>query len=247
MGVLAIGLGGLAMLSPLLAPVRLRGLAAAVVAYFLVIIAVLVPLARLDGTYFAMRRVEFLAPVLLIAASLSIVGLAERLAQGTRTSWVRPIAASTALGLVVLASVPALARYDRSTKTDWRLAASQINHASPGTVVVLGPFSPNWYPAIEHYLRWKGVTRRLVHVGDLAATGPLPARVIWVTGSPPRTAGLETEGVTTPPRAQVIAGDAAWGQINLLLYISRSSPTSLADLGRERARVAALRWTIPAS
>ncbi len=232
--------------APFICRGRARVVAICALTYVLGFLLVLVPLARIMGTYFAFRRIEaFVAPLLLVVA-LTVVGVADRLRSarvGRRT-----VFAVVAIGtLVVLAfSGVATAKYYRSQKTNYRAFAEAVSTAPENVLVVVGPVDPRWVPSIEQYLRWYRVATPVTFI---VGGKPLPrlsvpeGGILWLTGAPPRVPGLQTRALNDLGRMQIISGIIHSQQpTNYVLpwFASISHPTTQSELDRQRDRVAKL-------
>jgi hypothetical protein len=108
-----------------------------------------------------------------------------------------------------------------------------------GTVVV-GPVDDRWVPLIRKYLGWKGVDRDVTFlVAEREPRNPpdipfRPGGVTWLTGSPPHREALSTEALNDLDRMQIIAGDRSVILAILPWFASTSSPSSAAELERQR-------------
>ncbi len=242
--VLVVLLVLLAAFAPLLATGRSRTVGLCVLGYVVGFFVALVPLAGAMGTYFAFRRVElFIAPVLLLVA-IGLVGVAGRLgAWGLGGERSRAVGAALT-GLVLVLSAVAVGQYYGTQKSNYRALARAVRDAPADAAVVIGPVDTRWKPLIPQYLRWQGVEDRPLTF--LVAGEPVPAiprpegEVVWLTGSPPRTAGLRTDSFNDLDRMQVIAGDRSVLQAILPWFGSTSRPASQAELDRQRDVVARL-------
>lgn len=191
----------------------------------------LVPLARAMGTYFAMRRVGFLVPPLLIVAAIGIDAAGRSLGRLERRR-AGPLAAAgvTAITVGVLAlSVRATAGVYRSERTPYRELAEVVEAAPADDLVVIGPVPGRWRSRIPDYLDWRGVRRPVRYLRTRASPAELervvPAgtrRVTWLLPSSPARIGLPGRALADPGRQAVIAGDRSWGNVILPWYAARS-------------------------
>ena len=232
---------------------RARVVAICAMAYVLGFVLVLVPLARVMGTYFAFRRIEVLVAPLLLVVALTIVGAADRLrsarvGRGTVFAFV-----ATGTTVVVALSGVATAKYYRSQKTNYRAFAEAVSTAPENGLVVVGPVDPRWVASIERYLQWRHVTTPVTFI---VGGKPLPrlrvpgGGVLWLTGVPPRVPGLQTRALNDLGRMQIISGVIHSQQpTNYVLpwFASISRPTTQSELNKERDRVARLPGMLVAS
>lgn len=225
---------------------RERVVAVCVMGYVLGFVLVLVPLARVMGTYFAFRRIESLVAPLLLVVALAIVGVADRL-RSARVSHGTVLAVVATGTVVVFAlSIVATTKYYRSQKTNYRAFAAAVSTAPENSLVVVGPVDARWVPSIEQYLRWRHVTKPAMF---MIAGQPPPqlhvpeGGVRWLTGAPPGVAGLQTRVLNDLGRMQVIAGVIrSQHPTNYLLpwFVSSSHPTTQSELNRQLDGVARL-------
>ena len=209
---------------------------------------VLVPLARAMGTYFAMRRVGFLLPPLLLAAAVGLEETGARLAHLDRRRarlLARLGVAAITTGVVVL-SLRAVAGVYRSERTPYRAFAREVAAAPAGDVVVVGPVPGRWRPLIPRYLAWKGVSRPVRYLPTRASVAAreraVPTgsrRVTWLLPSAGEPAGLRARPLGDPGRAAVVAGDRSWGNVILPWYVARTAADP-AIVTERRDRVATL-------
>jgi MFS family permease len=209
-------------------------------------VLVVAVLSDVVGTYLAVRRVGFVLPLLLLAAAAGLLGLWERLASVATGPAAGAVAGAVAAVLLVT-SVIATAHVASSEKSGWREGAVQLQAAAPGTTAVLGPFSATWYPEVEAYMKWLGVDRTLLRIDDVdAGTWRPGVIVLWLTAEPVSAPGFSTEALNRVDRLEIIAGDANWGMVKLPVYLSRSRPSSEAELLAQRDLVAGLGWALRA-
>ena len=222
MGWLAWILTLLALSAPFVCRGRDRRLAFASLGYLGALTVAIVVLARLTGTYFAIRRVEFFLPVLLQLAALTATRVPKRV---------------TAVGVaaVLALSLPATASVYREEKIGWREAAHVIERSSPTTLVVLGPFPEAWYPLAQWYLaQLLPAPREVVAIdrlsGDLVGR---PRPVLWLTTADPEHPAFATRALNDPDRVRPLAGDRSLPlepPFLSPLYASRSRVASSAEL-----------------
>ena len=139
----------LALAAPLLASGALRRLALAVLAYVLLFVALLVPLAWALHTYLAVRRIEFLVPPLILLAAIGISAGALRVAGWTarhpRFARVRAGGVVVATMVVVVGlSVVAVLLYYPTQKTEYRALAEVLRDVPRDDTVVVGPIDRRW-------------------------------------------------------------------------------------------------------
>lgn len=205
---------------------------------------VLVPLARAMGTYFAMRRVGFLLPPLLLAAAVGLEETGTRLAHLDRRR-ARPLAALgvavLTAGLVALSLRAGFGVY-RSERTPYRALARVVAAAPAGDVVVIGPVPGRWRPLIPRYLAWKGVQRPVRFLPTRASAAAreraVPTgtrRVTWLLPSAGEPAGLRARPLGDPGRAAVVAGDRTWGNVILPWYAARTAADPTVVIARRDA------------
>lgn len=241
---LVVALVVLGLAAPFLARGRERVFALATLAYVVGFFALLIPLARVMGTYFAFRRVElFVAPCLALTAVGIVAGVGRLRALGVATERARA-AGVVVCALLLLLSAVAVVRYYGTQKSNYRALADAVRDAPDDAAVVIGPVDQRWRPLIPQYLRWQGVPERPITF--IVAGEPVPVvelqtgGVLWLTGSPPRMAALDTEAFNDLDRMQVIAGDRSVTQAILPWFGSWSEPRSQEELDRQRDRVARL-------
>ena len=232
--------------APFICRGRARVVAVCAMAYVLGFVLVLVPLARVMGTYFAFRRIEVLVAPLLLVVALTIVGVADRLRSarvGSGTVFAVVVAGTT---VVFALSGVATAKYYRSQKTNYRAFAEAVSTAPDNVLVVVGPVDPRWVPSIEQYLRWHKVTTPISFIvgGKPLPRLPVPeGGVLWLTGAPPQVPGLQTRALNDLGRMQIIAGVIhSRRPVNYVLpwFVSSSHPTTQSELNGQRDRVARL-------
>ena len=246
---MVIALLVLAFGAPLLARRRDRVVAICAVAYVIGIILVLVPLARLLGTYFAYRRVESLVPPLLLATAIGVVAIVDRLLQLHVAR--RPAFALGAAIVVVLVGfglVATIAYYD-TEKTNYRAFAQVVRNVPNGQSIVVGGTTPRSARLIRDYLRWKGVDRAITFIvpgADPVPSGSLPYGVTWLTGAPPNRADMSTKTLNDLDRMQVIAGDRSGLLVILPWFASTSAPQSEGEFNAQRDAIATLPPFLPA-
>jgi hypothetical protein len=216
--------------------------------YLLVTTVVVSALYRVVGTYFAVRRYEFLLPILLSCTALGVVGLHDRLAGRSRGR--RVLASATTGALIVtlivtsaIGSVQELAR----DKPDYRAVAREVNEAPRSTVIVVGSFSRGpetaWEPVLRRYLGALGVRRELISVSDLGkervrASG----RVLWITGAATDDPRFTVERLNDTGALLTISGDSSYGAIVTPVFILRSTYVNRAELARESQVIQRLPW-----
>jgi hypothetical protein len=226
---------------------RERVVAACALAYVLGFILILVPLARLLGTYFAYRRVESLVPPALMLVAITIVGIADRLELFGVKRWTRhSIAAGVVAGIVVLSFV-AIVSYYGTEKTNYRAFAQAVRDAPSDQSIVVVPGSKRSAGAIQEYLGWQHVDRPVIYLlprgtPDIPLT---PGGVRWLTGSAPGRRDMKTRALNDLGSMQVIAGGGRGAAI-LPWFESTSRPRSSQELAAERDAVAVLPPIIPA-
>jgi uncharacterized membrane protein len=232
---------------------RERLVAVCAVVYVLGFVLVLVPLARMMGTYFAFRRIESLAPALLLLVALAIVGAGDRLRSARVDRRIVFAAVATGTAFVLALSSVATAKYYRSQKTNYRAFAAAVSTVSDNSLVVVGPVDARWVPSIEQYLVWRHVTKPVTFM----VAGEPPPRlrvptggVLWLTGAPPEVPGLHTRSLNDLGRMQIISGiTRSRSSSNYVLpwFVSSSYPTTQSELNQEQARVARLPDLLSAS
>lgn len=222
-------LAGILTLLVLSAPFVCRGrdrrLAAFSLGYLGALTVAIVVLARLTGTYFAMRRVEFFLPVLLLLAALTLTRL-------PRT------AAAVGLAVIVALTLPATVSVYREEKIGWREAAQVIERSAPTTLVVLGPFPEAWYPLAQWYLaQLLPAEPQVVAIDRLSADlVGRPRPVLWLTTADPERPAFVTRALNDPDRVRPLAGDRSLPLAPPFfspLYASRSRVASPAELDRQ--------------
>lgn len=234
---LSAGLGLLVVPAFIVAQGAMRRVALAVGCYGAAFFLILVPLTHVLNTYFAMRRVEFLLPLMILLAALGVVAIADWFLDRDHG---RPFRSRRALALiaatVVALSLVAVVVYYHTEKTDYRALAKVIAATPKDTEIVVGPVDRRWPEAIEHYLAWRNVHRKLrfVIAGNRAH---LPVEtgnpILWITGAPPGGRDFSTRALNSVPDLQVIAGDRTSPGAILPWFASTSHPTSAADLRRQ--------------
>ncbi len=246
---LALGLAGLAVASVALLRGVHQKVAIGVAAYAVGFMVALVPLAWVLKTYFAMRRIEFLLPVVLLLAAMGTVAVANRLRSprsGKKFAFGGVIASIAAA--VVLLSLISLGVYYRTEKTDYRELATVVARTASDDLVVIGPVDPRWRTPVRNYLDWRGVHRTLHFMipGGRPPHLKVPnGHVVWVTGSPPSGRQFRKRGLNSIPDLQVIAGDRnAPGSI-VPWFVSVSTPRSAAELHRQTVLVSKLAVLLP--
>ena len=165
----------IAIASPLLARGRDRRVALFALAYSIGFVIVLVPLARVLGTYFAYRRIESLVPVILLAVAIGLMGIVDRLTQLHLDRRVAYAFGAVALLVIVALSLAATLAYYDTEKSNYRELARIVHDTPADEDVVIGPSAD---PArILEYLEWKGVRpARRVRPGERrAARAPAAA------------------------------------------------------------------------
>ena len=246
--VIAVVLAFLVLAAPLLARGALRHAVLVAGVYLLVFSLVLVPLARVMGTYFAIRRVEFFLPLLLMLAAISLVEGGRQVAAAARQSHLAvPV---TVVGVLIVSglSVIATIRYYDTQKTNYDGVAELVANAGDDTVVMLGPFSEKWDPLIADFLEWEGVDREVVFFRPgIPGSDSLPSgteRVLWISGTEPDVEGLHPTALNDLDKLQIIAGDRTWGNVILPFYASESQPTDDAEFRAQRDAMAQIPlWT----
>lgn len=238
-----------AVAAPLLARGRDRLVAACALVYVLGFVLVLVPLARLLGTYFAYRRVESLVPPMLLAAAVAVVAVVDRLIR-LRVHRAPAYAVGVAIAAVLVGfSLVATISYYGTEKTNYRAFARVVRDAPAGRDIVVGSTTLRTTHLIRGYLHWKGVDRPvtfLVPGVKPAPPGSLSAGVTWLTGAPPRRPDLSTRSLNDLDSMQVIAGDRSGLLVILPWFASTSSPQSDAEFDTQRDAIATLPPFLPA-
>ncbi len=248
---LALGLTGLAVASVVLLRGVLQKVAVGVAAYGVLVMVALVPLAWVLKTYFAMRRIEFLLPVVLLLAAMGTVAIANRLRVPWSNKKPAPGTVMTSVAATVsVLSMISLGVYFRSEKTDYRELAVVIAQTAADDVVVVGPVDRRWRTPVRNYLDWQGIHRRL-HF--MIPGGPLPhfevpnGQVVWVTGSPPGGRAFRTRPLNSLPDLQVIAGDRSTPGSIVPWFVSVSTPRSATELQGQVERIGKLAVLLPPS
>ena len=246
--VLVALLVGLVAAAPFVAGRTDRWVTLGVLAYLGVLTVAIAIAARISGTYFAFRRVEFFVPVLLMVAAFALVTLAQRLRR--RTSPVVGVGVVGVVVVVVLAlSGRAVLAYFDTEKTPWRALADRLEAVDPEATIVVGPFPEVWAARIDRALEWQGVDRELhhLHLGDPEAIPAASAGdVVWVTGAPPAGDAFDVVALEDPASLQVLAGDRSWGQIVLPLYVATSRAANADELREQWEAVRGLSPFAPA-
>ena len=239
----------LAIAAPLLARGRERVVAASTLAYVLIFVLVLVPLARALGTYFAYRRVESLVAPLLLLVAVALVGgvcrlvalhLQQRVAVG-----VGAVAVLVISGMALAATIS----YYGTDKTNYRAFAREVHDAPAGQSIVVGSLTRRASGLVRDYLHWKGIDRPvtfLVPGTQAPRIAVTPQGVLWLTGAPPDRVDMTTKPLNDLGKLQVIAGDRSGLLIVLPWFASTSHPTSDAELRAQRDAIAQLPPFLPA-
>ncbi len=209
----------------------------------------LIPLAQLLNTYFAMRRIEFLLPPLLLLAALGTVAVADRVREraGTNPFPARRALAATVAGVVALSLVATFAYYS-TEKTNYRALAQVVRTTPSNELLVIGPVDQRWPSAVRSYLNWSGVHRTIRFLlPSRPVRGVIPPRggVVWVTGSPPEGSEFRTRGLNSLRDLQAIAGDRTAPSSILPWFVSTTRPTTRAELDREFEEISHLRVLLP--
>ncbi|MEP6624974.1 MAG: hypothetical protein ABJC79_11055, partial [Acidimicrobiia bacterium] len=198
---------------------------------------ILVPLTHVLNTYFAMRRVEFLLPLMVLLSALGVAAVADWYRLRDHDSPFRARRALVAMtGTVIVLSLVALGVYYRTEKTNYRALAAVIGATPEDTEIVVGPVDRRWPQAIEHYLAWRHVHRKLQFViagGRARLPDAVGRPILWITGSPPGGGEFSTRALNSVPDLQVIAGDRTSPGAILPWFASTSHPTNAADLLRQ--------------
>jgi 4-amino-4-deoxy-L-arabinose transferase-like glycosyltransferase len=233
----------LALAAPVLARDSLRRIALGVLAYVVLFVALLVPLAWALHTYLAVRRIEFLVPPLVLLAAIGIHAGAGRVAElAARHGWARVRAGGIVVATMVVVvglSLVAVLLYYPTQKTEYRALAEVLRTVPKQDDVVVGPVDRRWRRPLTEYLGWRGVHRRLRFIagGPLPQLTPTAGRVVWVTGSDPGVPGLTTRPLNDIARMQVIAGDRSAPPSILPWFVSSSRPQTQAALDGQLAAV----------
>jgi 4-amino-4-deoxy-L-arabinose transferase-like glycosyltransferase len=239
----------LAIAAPFLARGRERVVAASTLAYVLIFVLVLVPLARALGTYFAYRRIESLVAPLLLVVAVALVAAGYRLfalhLQPRVAVGVGVVAVLVVAGLALSATIS----YYSTEKTNYRAFAREVRDAPGGRAIVVGSTTRRAAGYIRDYLHWKGVDRPVTFLVPGHRPPPIavtPQGVLWLTGAPPDRSDMTTKPLNDLAKMQVIAGDRSGLLIILPWFASTSHPTSEGELGTQRDAIAQLPPFLPA-
>jgi 4-amino-4-deoxy-L-arabinose transferase-like glycosyltransferase len=231
--------------APFLARGRDRATALFALSYTLGFMLVLIPLARLIGTYFAYRRIESLIPPLLLVAAIGIVAAVERLVR-LRVDRRVAFAAGAVLLVVILGlSLAATIEYYGSEKSNYREMARIIRDTPADEDVVI---TANADPTrILEYLSWQGVRRPVTFVikddpPDLPAS---MKKIVWFTGASPARDDMRTRALNDLEEMQIVAGDSSGPLAILPWFVSRSEPSSPAQLDAQGEAVSRLPHLLP--
>jgi len=222
----------------------MRRVAIAVGVYGAVFFLVLVPLTRVLNTYFAMRRVEFLLPPMVLLSALGVIAISDWFRLRDHGNPYRARRAFVTMTAIVAGlSVVALAVYYGTEKTNYRALASLIAATPKTATIVVGPVDRRWPQALEHYLDWHDVHRKLQFV-VVGRPSRLPAShggpILWITGAPPQGDEFRTQALNSVPDLQVIAGDRSSPGAVLPWFASTSQPTSTQELRDQLDRISGL-------
>ena len=234
-----------------LAKGRERRVSVAVAVYTGVFFVGLIPLARVLNTYFAMRRIEFVLPPLLLLAASGIVALADRARTGgedSRRARIVRRAPGFLVAAVVTLSVIATLSYYSTEKTGYRALAGVVRTTPRNDLVVIGPVDIRWIRPIREYLGWRGVHRdlRFVVSGLRLPRLPVPeGDIVWITASPPGGRAFTTRALNSVADLQVIVGDRTAPGSILPWYVSRSSAPDRHAVRVQLDRVRALPVLLP--
>ncbi|MDZ7675905.1 MAG: glycosyltransferase family 39 protein [Acidimicrobiales bacterium] len=229
--------------APVVARTGERRVAISVMAYVVVTVGLTVVLGRLSGTYFAMRRVEFLVPVLAALAAVGICGVVRRCVPN------RPrLRVGLTLGLVLLlacVATPGVVDHYRSEKSDYRGAARAVDGGA-FDLVVLGPLPDadhGWARAIRRYLRESGVEQPVRLLDELDAAPPA-GEVAWITGERPPDPAFDVVTQNRVDRLQILAGDDSLDSFAIPVVVVSSSYDSEFELRSQATTVGAGRALI---
>ncbi len=198
---LVLGLLIVIFAAPFLARRRDRVVATAAIAYVLAFMLILVPLARLAGTYFAYRRVESLVAPMLLAAAIGIVAIVDRLvSRRVERAKAYTTGAVVAAVLLVLSLVATISYYS-TEKTNYRAFARVVHDAPDGQIVVVGGAtsrSARLHPGLPP-LEGRRPAAHLHHSGhEPAAVGFVAVRRDLVDRRATEPAGHDDESVERP-------------------------------------------------
>lgn len=243
---LVVALVIVAIAAPLLATGRDRRVALFALAYTLGFVFVLVPLARVLGTYFAYRRIESLVPPILLAVAIGMVALVDRLIEIHLDRRAAYALGGAVLAVIVVLSVVATVEYYDTQKSNYRELARVVHDTPADEDVVIGPSAnPD---RILDYLSWKGVHRPVTFLLANGSPPPLllqPRRVTWLTGASPNQPDMTTTPLNDLDRMQIIAGDSS-GPLGILPWFSSTAfPLTRADFDRQARVVAGLPHLLP--
>ena len=242
--ILSVLLGALVGVGIALGRAHERRVARWVAAYTAGFFLGLIPLARALNTYFAMRRIEFLLPPILLLAALGTVAIADRFRDRCAPN---PFPSRRAMVVLVTAvlglSATATLTYYSTEKSNYRALAEVVRTTPAKDSVVIGPVDPRWPSSIRSYLSWSRVHRkiRFLVVGRNVQHVPEPhGDLVWITGSPPEGPAFTTRGLNSIPDLQVIAGDRTSPGSILPWFVSTTMPTSRRELQSEFDQVSRL-------
>jgi 4-amino-4-deoxy-L-arabinose transferase-like glycosyltransferase len=231
--------------SPFLARGRDRATALLALSYTFGFVLVLVPLARLIGTYFAYRRVESLIPPLLLVAAIGIVAVVERLVRLHVDRKVAFAVGAVVLVVVLGLSVAATIEYYGTEKSNYREMARIARHTPADEDVVI---TANADPTrILEYLSWQGVKRPVTFVikNDPPEFPATMKKIVWFTGAPPDREDMKTHALNDLEQMQIVAGDSSGPLAILPWFVSRSEPGSQAQLDEQGEAVSRLPHLLP--
>jgi len=231
---LAVVLSALCLAAPFLTKGRDRRVVLAVVGYVVGFAVLLVFVARLLGSYYAFRRVEFLLPLLFVLAAFSIVSGYDLLRRSSVTrSAAGPAIALGVAGVVVLSTLGTVSYYG-TEKTNLRAIGELAKDVPPTTIVANFCVTPAGSgPRLEEYAREHGFDGPHVIIDGrhpIPAVTPGETRVLLFSGTPVTSPGWETQALNRLDRLQVVAGDENWGEPVIPLYVARAAPGSDDEL-----------------
>ena len=244
---LVVVLGLLVVVAPFVARPPARSWVLGLIGYLAFLTGAVALVARVSGTYFAFRRVEFFVPLLLALAAVAIVASADRIRIVSAPG--AAVAGGAVVAVVLVLSFVASVRSFDTEKTAWNDAFEAIAAAPSDTIVVVGPFPEPWLDRVERYLAWKDGDQEVVYLDDegnldLPATGFEGA--LWLTGAPPSASGFEVRPLNDVDDLEIVAGDRSWGQVIIPLYLSESSFADDETLRRQLDHIRSLPPFLPA-
>lgn len=231
---------------------RERRVSVAVAVYTAVFFVGLIPLAHVLNTHFAMRRIEFVLPPLLLLAASGVFAVSDRLRTGgdehPRRARLGRRAPALLASTVVVLSLIATASYYSTEKTNYRALAEVVRTTGRDDLVVVGPVDVRWIRPIREYLGWRGVHRDLRFVVSGLSLPQLPVPkgdIVWITASPPGGRAFTTTALNSVGDLQVIAGDRTAPGSILPWYASSSSAADRHAVRDQVDRVGALPVLLP--